>query len=491
MKKTILLFLLLLFPSLSQAQSYTVLNNTAGEFESFLPIYDHQTLYGYVEVRRMNIDEEKNVTFKYYVLDKNFNTICTGDLVEKQSWPSKRRIVLDAIYANGYIQFEFSDRWFVLGSFQSAQNTIPDMFRTYQRVDIKNNKITHKGIYNDEIIEVALKYLKKDKLEFNSYSLDESGFLIVQKVFSGKNKLDNKMYCLNFKNEKVWEYSNDKELKSLDQRINVLDYDKNYVILSFYRPSIITFFPEYNIAIIDAKTGKEIFCLTDSKEYTLYREYHYIKGNRLYVGGRFFKKSKKGEYDYKKFLGVFQQVVDIDKKEVIQDKFIKYQEFKDVNINEFGRIKDESFLYFKKYSVNPDGSSLVIANTNWNKVDSRSYFFLFDKNFNPVKTIKYDFNSSKNHYFGFTQLLPNNYGRSYFYFDKNSDKEVEVNILNYYYKSQKLTAQKMPLTNKESSIDIFPAKEGYIGIAEYFKNPEKTGKHMEIRLEKINFEREK
>ena len=48
----------------------------------------------------------------------------------------------------------------------------------------------------------------------------------------------------------------------------------------------------------------------------------------------------------------------------------------------------------------------------------------------------------------------------------------------------------MPLTNKESSIDIFPAKEGYIGIAEYFKNPEKSGKQLEIRLEKLNYERE-
>lgn len=488
--KKVYLFVLLFTTICSFSQSYSVLKNLAGTFERFTAIYDNEELFGYVEVRRMNIDKNRNVTFKYIVLDKNFNEICTGDLVEQQSWPSKRRIVLDAIYANGYIQFEFSDRWFVLGSFQRAQNTLTDMFRTYQRVDIKKNKITHKGIYNDEIKEVDLKYLKKDKLEYKSYSLDESGFLIVQEFFSGRKKEYNKMYCLNFKNEKVWEYTNDKELKSIDKTINVLDYDKNYVILSFYRSSVFAFYSEYNIAIIDAKTGKEIFYLTDNKEYTLYREYHYIKGNKLYVGGRFFKKSKKGKFKNTESLGVFQQVVDIDKKEVIQDKFIKYQEFKDVNINEFGIIKGESFLDYNKCSINPDGSSLIIAHTNWNKTESRLYLFLFDKNFNPLKTTKYDFNGSRSHYYGFTQLLPNNNGKSYFYFDRISDKEEEVKILNYYYKSQKLTIDRMPLTNEESTINIFPAKEGYIGIAEYFKNPEKSGKYLKIRLEKINYERE-
>ena len=48
----------------------------------------------------------------------------------------------------------------------------------------------------------------------------------------------------------------------------------------------------------------------------------------------------------------------------------------------------------------------------------------------------------------------------------------------------------MPISNEESTIAVFPAKEGYVGIAEYFKKPEKKGKYMEIRLEKLNYERE-
>ena len=48
----------------------------------------------------------------------------------------------------------------------------------------------------------------------------------------------------------------------------------------------------------------------------------------------------------------------------------------------------------------------------------------------------------------------------------------------------------MPITNDDSAISVFPAKSGYVGIAEYFKKPEKAGKFMEIRLEKLNYERE-
>lgn len=48
----------------------------------------------------------------------------------------------------------------------------------------------------------------------------------------------------------------------------------------------------------------------------------------------------------------------------------------------------------------------------------------------------------------------------------------------------------MPISNENSTISVFPAKTGYVAIAEYFKNPKKDGKYMEIRLEKLNYKRE-
>ena len=113
-----------------------------------------------------------------------------------------------------------------------------------------------------------------------------------------------------------------------------------------------------------------------------------------------------------------------------------------------------------------------------------------DKDFNPVKTVEYEVKRTRGSKYDFSQRLANSAGRAYFFFDKNDDKDLELNILNYYFKSQKQAIQKMPITNDDSAISVFPAKSGYVGIAEYFKKPEKTGKFMEVRLEKLNYERE-
>ena len=48
----------------------------------------------------------------------------------------------------------------------------------------------------------------------------------------------------------------------------------------------------------------------------------------------------------------------------------------------------------------------------------------------------------------------------------------------------------MNISNDNSTISIFPAKTGYVGIAEYYKDQKKQGNYMEIRLEKLNYERE-
>jgi hypothetical protein len=113
-----------------------------------------------------------------------------------------------------------------------------------------------------------------------------------------------------------------------------------------------------------------------------------------------------------------------------------------------------------------------------------------DKDFNPIQTVEYDVKRTKGYKYDFSQRLANQTGRAYFFFDKNDDKDLELNILNYYFKSKKQVIQKMPINNDESAIAVFPAKTGYVGIAEYFKNPKKDGKYMEIRLEKLNYERE-
>lgn len=89
MKK--ILLLLLFMSQFSFGQSYTVLNETVGEFMTFTPIYENSDLFGYVELRKMNVDEKNNNTIKYTVLDKNLNIVSSGDFIEKNlQFPTKK-----------------------------------------------------------------------------------------------------------------------------------------------------------------------------------------------------------------------------------------------------------------------------------------------------------------------------------------------------------------------------------------------------------------
>jgi len=508
MKKTP--FLLLLLTSLfSFAQSYTVLNETNGEIMAFLPIYEDVNLYGYVEVRKMNVDENANVTFKYIVLDKNFNKMCTGDMLEKQSPVRAKRNLYDITFSNGYLKFDFSERVWALGNYVPSQGygAMDSFFETYQVLDIKNNKIIANGIYNSKITEFDKKHFNKDDFFFYNYPLEGTGFLVKVDGHQGVELSNERytFYATNFKNEKIWEYkSNEIVKKNVYLELNVLDYNSQNILLEE--------FTDYgnkkdirNFILLDTKTGKELFKLPIKGTYLLERESIYLKDGKIYEWGRFFEEEKKllyhKKYRYatyeeyeKKSLGIFQRIIDLKSAQLIKDKYVKYSAFPQLGINENGKVKDEGFLTFQRCNSNPDGTFMILAESYWQKHQYRTYnklyTFLIDQDFNPIKSTEYDVKRTKGYKYDFSQRLPNKIGRAYFFFDKTDDKDLELNILNYYYKSQKETVQKIPLTNDESTIAIFPAKEGYVGIAEYFKNPEKKGKYMEIRLEKLNYERE-
>jgi hypothetical protein len=493
MKKTFLLFLLFTFP-ICFGQSYSISNAAAGEFMNFEPIYDSNELFGYVEVRKMNIDENNNNKIKYIVLDINFNVICSGELDEKTSNSRRKKRLVEISYANGFIRFGFLEYSQALG-----EDAFP-YFKTYQVIDVKKNTIVSSGIYNPDIKEIDKKNDKIDRKGYFCYSLDKVGFLVHNT--QPDTKIGNQacyFYTLNFKNEKIWEYKSNREFKNFNLNYEVLNYDENQIVLEghFSKGSKNE---EKHLLVLDSKTGKELLYLPTTNEYTVTREYTYLVDAKIYTGGRFFKKNSKEEYNTEESLGIYQTIIDIKTNKVVRDKYVKYDQFQELNANKYGKIRGEGFLSFKKTSINPDGTTFILGEAYWNKKELLSgnnyraytqlYTFLMDKDFNPIKTVEYDVKRTKGYKYDFSQRLANQTGRAYFFFDKNDDKDLELNILNYYFKSKKQVIQKMPINNDESAIAVFPAKTGYVGIAEYFKNPKKDGKYMEIRLEKLNYERE-
>ena len=487
-KKLSIIFLLTSLFSFSQ--SYTVLNETVGEFMTFTPIYEDSSLFGYVEMRKMNVDESNSNSIKYIVLDKNLNTICSGDLIEKTSNARRKKKIYDVNYANGFIRFDFFEYSQALGE------DVAPYFKTYQVVDLKANKVVSKGIYNPNIPDIDKQYDKIDNSRYNTYSLDQSGFLIVTDHFwkyKGPPTETFEFKAVNFKNEKIWEYKSKRAFQKYTLNYSVLNYTDKYIVMKgFYSKG--KKIGNKHILVLDSKTGKELFFTEVSNQYTLTTDYTSIVGDKVYIGGRFFKENKEGLYLSDESYGIYQTVYDIKTNQTVLNRYVKYEEFTDLKINKTGKVRGDGRLTFQKFSINPDGTNFVLAEAYWQKQEYRAYThlytFMLDKDFKPLTTTEYEVKRTKGYKYDFTQRLPNKTGRAYFFFDKNDDKDLELNILNYYFKSQKQIVQKMPISNEESTIAVFPAKEGYVGIAEYFKKPEKKGKYMEIRLEKLNYERE-
>lgn len=472
----------------SFGQSYTILNQAEGELMAFQPIYDNSELFGYIELRTMNIDENNNIKIKYIALDKNLNTICSGTLDEKTSNSRRKKRFNDITYSNGFVRIDFFEFSQALG-----QDAFP-YFKSYQVIDLKKNSIVSKGIYNPDIKEIDKKNDKIDKKGYYCYSLNQLGFLI--QTTDPDTKIENEqnyLYAVNLKNEKIWEYKSSRKLNKYFMYYAILNYDENYTVLEGYFHKG-TKIEQRHLEVLDSKTGKEVLYFPTSSKYTVTRDYTYLLDGLIYTGGRYFKKDKEEEYSTDESLGIYQTVINISKKEIIKDKYVSYDQFPDVKINKTGKVKGEGYLTFQKTSINPDGTCFLLAESYWQKQQYRAYTQLYtfkmDKDFNPIKTTEYDVKRTKGYKYDFSQRLPDKSGRAYFFFDKNDDKDLELNILNYYYKSKKEAVQKIAINNDKSAITIFPAKTGYVGIAEYFKDPKKEGKYMEIRLEKLNYERE-
>ncbi|WP_066334840.1 DUF6770 family protein [Flavobacterium crassostreae] len=492
MKKTLLILLFIV--QFSFGQSYTILNQAEGRIMAFQPLYDNYDLFGYIELREMNIDENFNVTCKYTVLDKNMNRLTTGEFSLKKLNDKQYNLhVKDLNYANGVIRVDFFHRYKY--SPHTMDIPISREVQVYAMFNIKTNEVISSRATNPDIIETTFKFSKKDVTTYDAFSLDSTGFLICEnkRKESKKDPINQKFYAINGIDKKIWEFNGSKVVKNHFLNYAVAYYDSDYIILKGWL-SKGNKKNDLHYLILDSKTGKEIYFSKIPINYTHKYNYAFVREHKAYLGGKYYKKDKNEFTDYDESLGIFQHIFDLKLNIDLVSKYVPYDQFKDISINKNGKVRGEGFIDFKRTNINPDGTFFILAESYWEKTQYRAYnqlyTFRMDKDFNPIKTSEYDVKRTRGYKYDFSQRLPDKSGRAYFFFDKNDAKDLELNIINYYFKSKKEVIQKIAINNDKSAISIFPAKEGYVGIAEYFKDPKKEGKYMEIRLEKLNFERE-
>lgn len=481
-------FLLLAFFALQSnySQSYKIYNTAGGSLEKFGNLMDGDEIFGYVELRKLDLDDKLTVRYKYIVLDKNMNTICSGEFIENLIKRKCEKRFYDYEYNNGHIIFNFKEL------FDESRYLLPVRV-TYQILDIAKNKIVASGNYDKEIVgdENIPKLYKKYK-QYLTYPLSDNGFLIeARNSFGDDSKI--MYYGIDFLGNKIWEQPYKTAEEKHKYEYGLIKNDISTTVL-LVRKSRNEKKVSDHLLVIDTKTGKEIsFTDLSNDIYTLRFSNLVLKDGKVYIMGRYFEKQKRDQVDSEESLGLYRRIVDIKTGKIESDIFLPYSKFNNLDINENGRVKKEGYLSFQNINMNPDGSCFVLAETYISKsagaIFTELYAFLLDKNFNPISVKSFDVNRTRGSKYSFSQDLPNKVGKAYFFYDKNEDKEFELNIINFIYATNSYTVNKMKLKNDKSSISVVPAKTGYVGIMEYFSDVKKGDKDFEIRLEKLNYER--
>lgn len=482
MKKILFLFLGLLATISTKAQSYSVLSSASGSLVSFESIYDEDSeLFGYAEVRKLDLIDKLTESYKYVILDKNMNTICSGEfnetLVKKQCYKRLSQIV----YCDDKLLFNLRE-YFDLGPVNNS----------YQILDIKENKIISKGIFDaksedsENLKKLHNSYIAKyfsdiPKLGYVTMDFDskEEGMLISAMGFDGKT---------------IWNQPTKVAEEKHKYKYSLLNANADYTIINATKYKSSRKISDY-VLILDSKTGKEVaFLQISNDDYTTLSYNLKIIKDQVITVGKYYEKDKRDEVEYDESLGLYRQVIDIKSGKLIKKDFLPYEKFGNLDINENGKIKKEGYLSFQRVEINPDGSYFVLAETFIPKsrgaIYSALYTFQLNKDFVPTKVTAFDTERTRGSKYSFSQKLTASKGKAYFFYDKNEDRKTELNVLTLNYASGDILQTKMPINNSNSSISVVPAKLGYVGLMEYFKNPKKEGKSMEIRLEKINYERQ-
>lgn len=487
MKKIILICFCSFLVQNIHSQSYQVLNSASGTNAGFETLIDNDDVFGYAEVRKLDLEDKLTEKFKYIVLDKNMNSVCTGEFTQKLVKKKCENKIFQIVYNNNHILFFFTEYF-------NDRNNYLQVRDSYQILDISTNKIVSSGFFdktlNDDMSIPKLYSIYQRRI---AIGVSDIGFMIQAKKEFDDQGLQTFYYVMDFNSKIVWEQVNKTAEEKHFYDYTLFDKDKEnavFLLTKMRRTKKVS----DHILVLNAKTGKEIaFTDFSNEKYTMRFSSVDVLDGKVQIIGRFFEKEKRDRVDTDESLGLYRRVIDIKSGKILNEDFLTYDKFKNPNIDENGRIRKEGNLNFSKFNINPDGSYFIIAETYIDKsrgaMFTELYSFTLDKDFAPIEMKSFDVNRTRGSKYSFSQELPNKVGKAYFFYDKNEDKNLQLNILKYMYASKKMSIDKMVLTSQKSNLNVVRAKTGYVGIIESFKNAGKGEKQLEIRLEKINYER--
>lgn len=491
--KKILLFVVFFFSFLHlSAQSYKIYRSAVGELVGFRTLWNDGDLFGYFELHFIEKKDDKTSRYKYVVIDKNMNEVSNGEftiphLIEQEMFSVCQ-------YNNGKILLSIDG---------SSFGSVLRRNEIFKIIDLKSGTVSDAiSLINKELKKGAEVKPLPDAYNFNqgivSFNIKNNGFLLTEREMKGSKSFYKSGTMIDLEGNKLW------ALPIIPGETNNHFYEYSYFTSD---NDVIALLGQYykrktlisdHLAIFNTKTGeKQALVKLTEEQYDYDYSFAKIIDNKIYILGEYYKKmqgSLQKAVTYK--LGIYRKIFDKKTGELISDKKVPYTDLKKyVDIDENGKIKKEGTLYFNDFEIRPDGSNLVFGET-YKSPNLLNGFYRFtelfsiilDENFELKQMKSYDVNVTSSPKYSYGQTLKNNKGYVSVFVDLNEDKKMFLNTLVYNDESKEFKNDKMELEKKGSNISYFPAKNGYIGIIEYFKKTKDEKRFAELRLEKINAE---
>lgn len=493
MKKLLTLFLIIFMAgSRAYSQTYEILGNLGGELEEFKSLYDGEELFGYLELHKLDKIDAKQNKYKYIILDKNFNKISTNEFVIARQVPNQR--LSQALFNKGKVLLGFTElasggfyknQQYVLIDIKTAEVKKPFTLQNYQLMNTENTVL--KDSFDKFYNEGGMAYKAKDK-----------GFLLANRSISGsysfmKNGIfidldGNQKWILPTKVGETLEHFYEYDFLANDEKSIALK--ANYFKKKKYLSS--------KLLILDTETGKEsAFSSMDETGKKLVINTVKFIGDDLVSIGEYYSGDQTSAAFTMNKLGIFKKSYKRNGGNVVTNSYVPFTDLATyVPIDTNGKIAKEGFLDFKDFEIRPDGTHLVFGETFKSDFMSGGYKFtelfylILDQNFKVVKMASNEVNKSLYPKYRYGQSIQNNNGYASFFIDPDQEKKLVLNILVYSDATKSFKLEKIDLEKKDSNTWFFAAKNGYVGLIEYFKKDKKNpvGKQAELHLEKIYIE---
>jgi len=495
------LAVLMILSGTASAQHYKVLKAASKEFISFSVLYDRDKdeVFGYIELSKSIRPAKKMEKIYYTILDKNLNKLASGEFDEPIAF-NKSFLTLDDIeYGNGHVFLEFLEK-IKINNGQAV--FYQPLLRHYKIIDLKENKIVTSGIVENYVKHkgntlerTSNRWIKAgtDIVAFSAYSAP-NGFLLNYVVYPYENstlKMSNVFKLIDYKGNIVWQKSLVSSLKkkNADKTEWLLGLEDQY----FYtikipaRPDT-----KYTKFLTDELVARSIENgeILHKRHIELDKKYDYkvffsnIKNGKIVFSGRYREKDRAKSH---RWLGIFRDVYNWNGKEFnrIAYQFLPFIKMKIPGINEYGRVKNEGYLYFEDVDVLDNDEMIYIAETSYKNLYKGLYLFLVNKDFEVVTAKSLITETSKFPKYRFSHELENNKGKIFVFYDKDSRSKYNIHIVKYLFDTKKFSESVLHVNLRNGTIQVYPAKKGYIMIVEKYTRPQKDGRIMEIRLEKI------